>query len=908
MSAITEPCAGERQTALFVAPHVLDFVEPTSVVHVGCENDVWLHAFAECGVADGWGLVKPGTSISSPTISADRLLSCDVHVPFRCDRKFDLALYLDQAQHINPNTIRSTLDSLTRLAPVVLFTAAAPYQNGREGRAVNEQWPDYWLARFAEFDFALIPGLRERLWTNSQVDWRVAQNGMLLASRAFLERHPDMRANTADVRELPHCVVHPRMFLETIQRHHQNHAATVGEAVRLNHVHEELQTWARQLSEAQADLEIRLQQHEELQTWARQQSEAQADLEIRIRQIEDAERAEKRPSIFIRALRRAMRGIASLNGPATKPIEPSIHGTPAAPARPSDGASSVASGIVRRSPIPTGLVERPNLHGAEKQSGFAVRWINHNVPARLPADDRRTCWVTLENRGSHSLRPGEVWVAVLLDGQFACHLEMPAAIEPGARATLHGTIRTPMEIGDHYLLFELRSADSNPIQAVDPIRIQFEVFPRPDSATYALRDAALDRSIWSWHPGEQGICWSSGNSHYPIFASRSHGCRITDVDGQSFIDYLMGWGSALLGYAHESIQRAVADALHSGAVITLGHHLMLEVADQLRQMFPVAGGVSFGKNGSDACTAAARLARAHTGKPVVLTCGYHGWQDWYVEHRGFAPTAVPARTEPIGFAFEYGDLDQVKHLLQRHRGQVAGVMIEPGGCDTAVEPNQDADPGFLRSVAELARTEGALLIFDEIFTCFRYPKGSVQHATGVIPDLTCLGKGLSAGMPLAAVVGRVDIFQTSVSKIFFDPTFKGEVYSFAAARAALEFYRTHDVPSHVWTYGERLRAAVNEIAAAAGVRARMVGFPARLIVAFEHDDPRRVTLMRTLLQQELCKAGVLTYQNTMVPSWAHDDAAFAATCTAFASAFRVIADAEASDRFAEHLEIPPLPT
>ena len=167
----------------------------------------------------------------------------------------------------------------------------------------------------------------------------------------------------------------------------------------------------------------------------------------------------------------------------------------------------------------------------------------------------------------------------------------------------------------------------------------------------------------------------------------------------------MGWGSALLGYANERIQRAVADALHSGAILTLTHHLMPEVGRMLCEMFPGAESATFGKNGSDVCTAAVRLARVHTGRPMVLFCGYHGWQDWYVERFGFAATGVPAREKPLLVPFAFNNLAQVAELLETHRGQVAAVMLEPAGPLGAAR----ADPGCgsrLPERDERARAQG----------------------------------------------------------------------------------------------------------------------------------------------------------------------------------------------------------
>src|SRR5262249_41676961 len=153
----------------------------------------------------------------------------------------------------------------------------------------------------------------------------------------------------------------------------------------------------------------------------------------------------------------------------------------------------------------------------------------------------------------------------------------------------------------------------------------------------------------------------------------------------------------------------------TGPLVSLGHPLMLEVAETLCDMFPGAEAATFGKNGSDVCTAAVRLARVYTGRPVVLVCGFHGWQDWYVERFGFAGPGVPSRGEALVASFRFNDLEDAARLLEAHRGRVAAVMLEPSGpIEGTNGPLQDVDPAFLKELAALARRAGALVVFDEL--------------------------------------------------------------------------------------------------------------------------------------------------------------------------------------------------
>jgi glutamate-1-semialdehyde aminotransferase len=366
----------------------------------------------------------------------------------------------------------------------------------------------------------------------------------------------------------------------------------------------------------------------------------------------------------------------------------------------------------------------------------------------------------------------------------------------------------------------------------------------------------------------------------------------------------MGSASTLLGYAHERIQQALSRALGSGATLSLPHVLQFEVTEMLRRMIPSAEMVAFGKNGSDVCTLAVRLARLHTGRRMILSNGYHGWQDWFVEGCGFASTGIPERGEALIAGFEFNNAQSVADLFQAHRGRVA-VILEPAGpvAEGHNGPVPDADPAFLREVADLAHRHGALVVFDEIMTGFRYRGGSVQHATGVLPDLTCLGKALSNGMPLSALVGRADLFLSCLPRAFYYPTYANEAYSLAAAREALAIYQEQDVPAHVWDYGNRLRGEINQLCRNFDVPGEVIGPPFRMLLAFQESDPRRLRLMQTLVHQELLKQGVFAHL-VLIPSLAHDEQALAETCRAYESALGVLAEAMRQDRFADHLQVP----
>ena len=402
-----------------------------------------------------------------------------------------------------------------------------------------------------------------------------------------------------------------------------------------------------------------------------------------------------------------------------------------------------------------------------------------------------------------------------------------------------------------------------------------------------------------------GIARGREGRIYPTVARRAEGCRVYDADGNQWIDYVMGWGAALLGYGNPEIRQAIAAEISGGAVLALPHELEVTVASMLADMIPSAEMTLFGKNGSDACTAAIRIARLHTGRRKVLFSGYHGWQDPFasaLEPRLHSPTA-----ESGTFRFALNDFDGIYQLANKHAPDLAAVIVEPAAQVEGVDgPVRDADPTFLRRLADICRECGALLIFDEILTGFRYPGGSVQSATGVTPDLTCLGKALSAGMPLSALIGRRDLIQANLAAAFYHPTYKGETYSLAAAAAALSLYQREDIPQRIRSFGSRLMDGINRVSHEIGVDGKVTGLPFRMVYAFSEVEPTRRMLMRTLLHQELLSRGILTFRGFMLPSLAHGEAELAQTLEAFRGALTRVREVSQANDFERHLEIAPV--
>lgn len=337
----------------------------------------------------------------------------------------------------------------------------------------------------------------------------------------------------------------------------------------------------------------------------------------------------------------------------------------------------------------------------------------------------------------------------------------------------------------------------------------------------------------------------------PFFITRAVGSHVWDLDGNEYVDFVSSLASVTLGYQDPDVTRAVRDQLELGVIFSLPHPLETEVAEMICELVPCAEMVRFGKNGSDATSGAIRLARAYTGRDHVAVCGYHGWQDWYIgstaRNRG-----VPKATQDLTHSFSYNDSGSLRVLLEKDRGAYAAVILEPMNV---AEPA----PGFLGEVKALAAEHGALLVFDETITGFRYSLGGAQELFGVVPDLATFGKGLANGYPLAAIAGRRDVMKL-MEEIFFSFTFGGETLSLAAAKATLAKLKSYPVLQTIRDRGvavmEGTRRIIdnNELHDIFSVS----GHPSWSFLNLRDSRGYLAFEIKTLLMQELHQRGILS--------------------------------------------------
>jgi glutamate-1-semialdehyde 2,1-aminomutase/spore coat polysaccharide biosynthesis protein SpsF len=312
------------------------------------------------------------------------------------------------------------------------------------------------------------------------------------------------------------------------------------------------------------------------------------------------------------------------------------------------------------------------------------------------------------------------------------------------------------------------------------------------------------------------------------------------------------------------------------------HPLEIEVAELLCELIPCAERVRFGKNGSDVTAAAVRASRAITGRDIIAHCGYHGWQDWFIGSvGGIRAKGVPEAVKALQKPFVYNDITSLERIFDEYPGQVAGVIME-------VMTIQEPRDGFLQKVADLTRRHGAVLIFDEVISGFRYSLGGLQQHFGVTPDLATVGKGMGNGMPISAVVGKAEVMK-AFDEIFFSFTFGGECLSLAAAKACIEFMRREPVIEHFWKQGDKLQSAYRAMARQFQLDGYTdcAGLAPWTICVFNDHNGQEGLAMKSLFQQEMIKRGIL-FSGSQFICYEHADEDIQRTIDAYEAAFTVL--------------------
>jgi glutamate-1-semialdehyde 2,1-aminomutase len=403
--------------------------------------------------------------------------------------------------------------------------------------------------------------------------------------------------------------------------------------------------------------------------------------------------------------------------------------------------------------------------------------------------------------------------------------------------------------------------------------------PAVDSAalggTHFERGKELARRARAIIPGGAHT-YAKGDDQFPenapSFMVRGKGCHAWDLDGNEFIEYNMGLRAVTLGHGYEPVVAAVAAELSGGTNFTRPAPIEVECAEAFLESVPTAEMVKFCKDGSTAVDAAIRIARCHTSRDLIAICGDHPFfstSDWFIGTTGM-PGGIPQWIRDTTLKFRYNDLPSVEALFAAHPGQIACLILEAARIG-------DPAPGFLEGLKALCHGHGAVLVFDEMITGFRWHRAGAQHVYGVTPDLSTFGKAFANGFSLSAIAGRRDLMllgglDHDRERVFVLSTTHGaETHSLAAGIATMRIYRDEDVTGHLHRQGKRLREGIGRIVEELKLQGHFdcMGRDCCLFYATSDADRKPSQPFRTLFLQEIIRRGVIA--PAFVVSYSHSD-------------------------------------
>jgi glutamate-1-semialdehyde 2,1-aminomutase len=332
----------------------------------------------------------------------------------------------------------------------------------------------------------------------------------------------------------------------------------------------------------------------------------------------------------------------------------------------------------------------------------------------------------------------------------------------------------------------------------------------------------------------------------PLFIRRASGARIQDIDGNTYIDYVMSWGPLLHGHAPRGLVKALAAAAKRGTSFGAPSPLEVALGERVRALMPSIERVRFVSSGTEAAMSAARLARAATSRDKIVKfegC-YHGHADPFLVKAGSGALTLGTPTSPGVTASasadtiiaSYNDLASVRHIVDANRGEVAAIFVEPIAGNMGVVPPTD---GFLQGLRDICTASGALLIFDEVISGFRAAAGGAQSVAKVRPDLTCLGKIIGGGLPVGAYGGRADLMEliSPAGPVYQAGTLSGNPLAMTAGLWSLERL-TPRLYKQLAALGAQLAGGLADAARDAGV-ALQVNAVGSLVTPFFTDRPVR---------------------------------------------------------------------
>ncbi len=413
-----------------------------------------------------------------------------------------------------------------------------------------------------------------------------------------------------------------------------------------------------------------------------------------------------------------------------------------------------------------------------------------------------------------------------------------------------------------------------------------EAEPKNFSKSHALQPVA-HRLI----PGGAHT-YAKGDDQYPVqapgFIARGNGCHVWDIDGNEFIEYGMGLRAVTLGHAYEPVVEAAYRQMQLGVNFTRPAKIEVDLAESMLQVIDGADMVKFAKNGSDVTTAAVKLARAYTGRDLIAICGdqpFFSIDDWFIGTTD-VNAGIPQSITDLTLKFHYNDIASLRELFDQHPGRISCVVME-------AEASTQPQPGFLQQVKQLCEERGAVLVFDEMITGFRWHLRGAQKFHGVIPHLSTFGKAMGNGFAIAALVGKREIMRLGgldhdQPRVFLLSTTHGaETHALAASLETIRIFREQGVVEFLWKQGERLQTLIHRSIKENRLEGyfELMGRPCNLVFGTKDQDHNRSQSFRALFLQELVRRGVIA--PSFVVSFSHSDKDIEQTAEAIFGAHQV---------------------
>ena len=388
-----------------------------------------------------------------------------------------------------------------------------------------------------------------------------------------------------------------------------------------------------------------------------------------------------------------------------------------------------------------------------------------------------------------------------------------------------------------------------------------------------------------------------------IYVKHGRGARITDLDDNVYVDYRMGYGPAILGYADPRVDAAAMEGMKVGGVFALSTERELSVAERISKMVPAAELVRYSNSGTEAVMAGLRLARAYTGKDdyVILEGSYHGLFDaamWFTPMDKWSQVGdpevkpysegVPLSSRSFAHFVQANDANQLEDVFKRKGDRLACMLIEPimGNCLGIA-----AEPEYLKVARDLCDKYGVVLLIDEVKTGFRVARGGVQELYGIHADLCTFAKAVGNGYPISVLAGREKIMRKLGRGVAHGGTYTAHAISLAAAEKTLEILDETDALEVIAAYGTRLRNGLRNTLNARGIAHSFVGHPSMSGLYFAAEPPRNYRAWKSsdysfydAMARVLHDEKILCEPDSREPwfvSAAHDDSCLKDTLAAF---------------------------